>query len=145
MSEVLAQLAVPLKQISVASDEIESLGIAAIDRFGLRSRLELEHRLVVWSMCEPVLESPATEVLRIWPRKPDRIGQMRLIGEQALPWRRYDDGELPRRLAIHQRLLKSLNRSLLTPEREPATEAEIWDRCPARLSPGAQRADILSL
>ena len=30
-------------------------------------------------------------------------------------------------------------------EKEPATEVEIWDRCPARLSPGTQRVDILSL
>ncbi len=30
-------------------------------------------------------------------------------------------------------------------ENEPATEVEMWDRCPARLSPGTQRVDIISL
>ncbi|WP_146033499.1 hypothetical protein [Stenotrophomonas sp. VV52] len=88
ISEVLGELAMPLKQISVVSDELGGLGIAATDQFGLRSRLELEHRLVVWSMYEPMLESLVGAALRIGPRKPDRIGKMRLTGEQALPWTR---------------------------------------------------------
>ncbi|WNF10297.1 hypothetical protein RKE57_19900 [Stenotrophomonas geniculata] len=145
VSGTLAQLAIPLKQLSCVSQEIVIAGIGAVDRFGARSHVEMDECSVTWARVEPVLSTPIIDVLRVRTRSVARLGQMRIAGEAALPWRECGQDEHPRHLAVHQRLLRSTRRNLSPDEADSFAEVEIWNRCPARLSPHSTQVDPISL
>ncbi|MCU1156858.1 hypothetical protein JAK41_01550 [Stenotrophomonas maltophilia] len=142
---LLSELAIPLKQIGCVSHELALVGLGAVDRVGTRSYVEMDECSITWAKVEPMLSSPIVDVLRIRPRVITRLGQMRVSDEDALPWNAHVQKELPHRLAIHRRLVKSLRRSLSPNHSKSFSEVEIWDRCPARLSPHAVTIDPISL
>lgn len=145
ISALLAELAIPLKQIGRVADELILAGVGAVDRIGIRAHVEMDECSVTWAAVEPMLSSPIIDSLRIRPRDISRLGKMRIAGEDALPWRTLGSYEQPRRLAMHRRLVKSLKRSLARSDAKVFSEVEIWNRCPARLSPHIMQIDPISL
>ncbi|CRD59173.1 hypothetical protein [Stenotrophomonas maltophilia] len=145
ISKVLSELAIPPKRLGSVSHELVLAGIGAVDRIGAKSNVEMDECSVTWARIEPALTSPIIDVLRI--RSPDltRLGQMRLSGEDALHWRERSEFKPPRRFAMHERLLRSVGRRLSLNEVDSVTELEIWNRCPARLSPRTTHVDPISL
>lgn len=141
----LCELAIPLKQVGLVAHELSLAGVAAVSRKGLRAYVELDECRVAWAVAEPFLASPVIDTLRIFPRDLERIGKMRISGEEAFPWSSSAGPTPTRRLAIHQRLVKSLKKSLVPDHAAKFTEVEVWNRCPAKLCPQSSRIDPISL
>jgi len=142
---LLSQLAIPLKQLGRVSHELAFSGVGAVDRIGANSYVEMDECSITWAKAEPMLSSPVIDILRIRPRAITGLGQMRVSEEDALLWKAGVPHDPPYRLAVHQRLLKSVRRSLAPNDAESFAEIEIWDRCPARLSPDSIQVDPISL
>lgn len=142
---LLSQLAIPLKQLGRVSHELAFAGLGAVDRIGAMSYVEMDECSITWAKAEPMLSSPVIDILRIRPRAITGLGQMRVLEEDALLWKAHVRLHPPYRLAVHQRLLKSLRRSLAPSDAESFAEIEIWNRCPARLSPDSIQVDPISL
>ncbi|SDK32252.1 hypothetical protein [Stenotrophomonas pavanii] len=145
ISGTLAELAIPLKQLRCVSHELVLAGVGAVDRIRARSHVEMDECSVTWARVEPMLSTPVIEVLRVPTRSAARLGQMRVAGEAALSWRECSQDEHPRHLAIHQRFLRSMGSGLSPYDAGSFAEIEIWNRCPARLSPHTTQVDPISL
>lgn len=145
ISSMLSELAIPCGHLKCVSRELVDAGIAAVDRQGSQAQVEMDECSVTWAMSEPLLSNPVIEVQRIRPRVVARLGQLRVAGEDALSRIGYGVQDYPLHLAMHQRLVRSLARSLVPCDAKDFALVEIWDRCPAKLSPQDTRVDPISL